>query len=281
MRRYRWIGYLCCVMLAAGCSLADKSQAGTTGQDRTKPSVDDAKVKAAPPPRIMPETYLACGRMFEQQGDVRAAINQYERAVAANPKLVQGYNQLGMLYQKIGQADEAERMFREGLKVDYTSAALRNNLGYCYLSQQRFPDAEREFRAALELNPAFKRARMNLGIVLASSGREAEAFLEFREVVPDDVAHYNLAMIAASRRDYAAAEKALKQALAINPRCAGANEQLAKLQAIAKGEQAAAPASPALAGPIQPGQSRPSGALGPVETVPLAGTADPEEQKAP
>jgi Flp pilus assembly protein TadD len=281
MRRYLGIACVCCLLLGAGCSLWDKDKMETSAQNSTKRAIDDSKIKPAPQPQIMPETYLASGRMLEKQGDVRSAIGQYERAIAANPKYVAGYNQLGMAYQNIGQMDEAERFFKEGLKADPNSAMLYNNLGYCHLAQQRFPDAEREFRAALELNPAFKRARMNLGLTLANSGREAEAFLEFREVVPDDVAHYNLAMIAVSRRDYAAAEKSLRQALAINPRCAGANEQLARLQAIARGEQPTGKASAALAGSVKPGQSPSPGAQGPVEPVPLAGTGDPEEQNVP
>ena len=98
--------------------MEDKPRVAATGQDSTKPSADDAKVRAAPSPRILPETYLASGRMLEQQGDLRAAIAQYERAIAASPKFGAAYNQLGMLYQKIGRPAEAEHVFKEGLKVD-------------------------------------------------------------------------------------------------------------------------------------------------------------------
>jgi tetratricopeptide (TPR) repeat protein len=279
--RNRYLAWVCCLLLAAGCQPEDKTKVTTAGRDGAQPSSDDAQVRTAPTPRILPETYLASGRMLEQRNDVRAAITQYERAIAANPKFVAAYNQLGMLYQKIGRLAEAEHIFKQGLKADPAAATLRNNLGYCYLTQQRYTDAEKEFRNALELNPVFKRARMNLAIVLANTGREEESFLQFREVVPDDVARYNLAVIALSRRDYAGAEKALRQALAVNPQCAGAREQLERVQAVVRGEQAGPKEPTDWLGSIRQMNGASPSPEKPTGTVPLAGTADPEGQKTP
>lgn len=241
--------------LLVGCSLDKKERVSqATAQEEKDLKFESAK--PAPTPNIMPNTYVAAGMMLEKQGNLNAAIAQYERAIAAEPRCTSAYNRLGIVYQKLGRHADAENIFKQGAIADPTSAALLNNLGFCYLSQKRLKEAEQAFRDALVRSQDFQRARMNLAIVLAQSGRLQESLIEFSTVVPAETAHYNVAMICMQRRDYANAENSLREALAINPNCPGAQEQLhhvAQLASVASSNEPAAVVSPTgpLAGPLE------------------------------
>jgi Flp pilus assembly protein TadD len=230
---------------AWGCTPEKKEHVAQKGVEEEK-ALKAENAKASPPPQIMPNTHVAAGKMLERQGDFNGAIAQYERAVASEPRCTTAYNRLGIVYQKIGRYADAENIFKQGANADLTSAALLNNLGYCYLVQKKLPEAEQAFRDALDRSQDFQRSRMNLAIVLAQSGRLDESLIEFSHVVPADAAHYNLAMICLQRRDYANAEKSLREALTINPDCRGARDQLRHVT------QLAASSSPEAAATVTP-----------------------------
>lgn len=215
-----------------GCALDKEERVAQTGMEEDKSLRADA-AKPAPPPTIMPDTHIAAGKMLERQGDLTGAIAQYERAIASNPRAAVAYNRLGIVHQKLGRYADAENIFRQGAGADPTSAALLNNLGYCYQAQKRLPEAEQAYRDALVRSQDFQRARMNLAIVLAQLGRLEESVMEFSQVVSADTAHFNVAMVCLQKRDYAGAEKSLREALAINPNCPGAEGQLRRVAHLA------------------------------------------------
>jgi type IV pilus assembly protein PilF len=209
--------------VGVGCSLQDpEKENASRSADRSR--FDQAE--DAPAPRIHAMTHVAAGQMLERQGDLETAIEQYEKAIATNPRLVEAYNRLGIVYQKLGKPAEADQMFRHGLRVNPRSAMLRNNLGYSYLSQNRLEEAEQQFRQALNCSRDFKRARMNLAVTLTRAGRVDEGLVEFSNVVSSDVAHYNVGVIRLDQGDYTTAEASFRRALAINPDCSEARDHL-------------------------------------------------------
>ena len=226
----------CLSCVASACS---QDGAGWAAGDRDK--IDPRRVTQAPPPRISPETFFAAGRMLERQHKIPDAIQQYERAIEAAPRMTKAYNRLGMIYQQLLRWQDAEYMFSQGIRADRKSAPAQNNLGFCYLQQEKYGRAEKAFRAALALDPDLGRARMNLGITLARTERFGESIEQFANVVSDEAAFFNLAAIRMDMRDYINAEEALRQALAINPTFEAARTrltQVATLAAAARREQA-------------------------------------------
>jgi Flp pilus assembly protein TadD len=223
-------------VLIGACADAESS---TWGRSESKAAGDhDPRFRnaaPAPPPRIEHTTHLAAGQMLERQGDFAGAIGQYEKAIAAWPRFAPAYNRLGIVYQQIGRLDEAEKILVQGVQADPSSVTLRNNLGYCYLLQQRYQEALAMFRDALAQDPAFKRARMNLAICLGKMGQTQDSLIEFSKVVSADVAHYNVGVICLHRGEYDRAGQAFAQALTINPKCPGAQIQLALAQRMAQG----------------------------------------------
>lgn len=245
-------------LLVLGCADPHKGPAGKAEKKENPPA---EKVNASPAPRINPMTHIAAGQMLEKQGDLNGAIEQYEKAVAVDPKNSPGFNRLGIVYQKLGRFTDAEQMFAQGIAVHPGNAALHNNLGYTFLMENKLEEAEQSFRNSLAVSPQFQRARMNLGITLVHAGRLDEAAAEFSQASSKDIAYFNVAATCLQRGDYSNTEKWLKQALAINPNCPGAKQQLDKLVLLGK----AHPLAPSL----------------PPRLTPLAGDARKEAGAAP
>jgi len=239
---------------AAGCAdLSNRFKVVDKGDKQEK--AGDSSARNAPPPpapRISPMTHVAAGQMLEKQGDLTGAIEQYEKAVTADPKLGVAYNRLGIAYQKMGRFGDAEQMFREGIRAEPESAMIQNNLGCNFLLQKKFFEAEEAFRFALVAAPDFKRAHMNLAIALVHQGRLEEALAEFGKAVPEDVAHYNVGVVCLQKLDYANGQAALRKALSINPKCRGAREQLDRAVRLAKSNPPPKPAVRPDSPPVTP-----------------------------
>ena len=217
-------------LFAFGC--ADLNKNSKVEKKDSDPAAEKAAV--APAPRINPMTHIAAGQMLEKQGDLNGAIEQYEKAVAADPKNSTGYNRLGIVYQKLGRFADAEQMFAQGIAVHPGSASLHNNLGYTFLMENKLAEAEQSFRNSLAVSPQYQRARMNLGIVLVHAGKLDDAASEFGQATTPDIAYFNVAVTCLKLGDYNNTEKWLKQALAVNPNCPGARQQLDKLVMLGK-----------------------------------------------
>ena len=223
--------------------------AGCGPKDSDREASDWRGEGGVPKPRISPKTHVAAGRLLERQGDLVAATQQYRKALAFDPGMIEAYQRLGVAYQKLDNYPEAEHFFRRGIHANPDSAVLHNNLGFCYLQQGDHAAAEGAFRAALDKSPRFDTARMNLAIALAHALRLEESAIEFSRVVPAEVAYYNVAVICCEMGEDAHAESVLRDALAANPDYAPAKRQL---ETLARRPRNVAIQSPAIAsGPQQ------------------------------
>ena len=165
--------------------------------------------------------HLAEGVRLGKAGDDAGSIREHEKALAADPKLVQAHANLISLYGRLerweqveqhyraavalapgladvhydygvalsqqGRPREAAEAFRKALEANPYHARAHNNLGTLLLGESRFEEAAGQFRAALENDPVYRLARFNLGRVLVAEGRLREAIEELQKIVtPED-----------------------------------------------------------------------------------------------
>ena len=76
--------------------------------------------------------------------------------------------------------------YRAALCDIRTRAQANHNMGNLLLDQGRLPEAERHFREALRIDPGLAEAQINLGNILARRGRYAEAAARYRIALKND-----------------------------------------------------------------------------------------------
>ena len=142
-------------------------------------------------------------------------------ALERNPNLIVVHDALGALYLRTGRTAAAVRAFERALQVNRNDVPALTGLGDAYLNQQRLADAEQRYREAIGLQPGNWRTYNSLGNFLYASGRYEEAAAAYREVVGLDAANStgwgNLASSAMLSGDFAAAVSAFERALAVEP----------------------------------------------------------------
>jgi Flp pilus assembly protein TadD len=135
------------------------------------------------------------------------ALGGCARLVVLNDPLgAAEHNDLGVAYERAGEARLAEREYRRALRLEPRLTRARVNLGNLRAAAGRWADAEREYRRALRDAPDDADALNNLAHALLGQGRrldEAEALAErARAADParDSVWRATLAEVRAARR---------------------------------------------------------------------------------
>lgn len=217
-------------LCVGACATSDLPVTGAALHRRG--AIDNAAMVNArpePPPKILPETHFAAGRLFEAQGAIHKAIEQYKLATLTNHFFGDAYHRLGLLLCRVGMHDEAIVALQRAAELKHDSAIVRNNLGFCFLLAERWFEAEQAFREAIALRPDFARAHVNLGIALSKQGRFDDAFDAFAQVLPETDAYYNVGLMLAGEGRMADAAEAFQHALDIDPGFTAAATQLAKI----------------------------------------------------
>jgi tetratricopeptide (TPR) repeat protein len=163
------------------------------------PTVPDPWLAAIVSLKTGANARLTKGIQLAEEGQLQAAAEEHEAALATDPKLVQAHVNLIRIYAQLGQPDKAEEHYRAALAVDPNRAELHYNYGVFLTGQGRSAEAAEAFRRAVELNPAHADAQNNLAYLLMTSGKLDEAAQHYRaalDVRPQyRAAHFNLARI--------------------------------------------------------------------------------------
>ena len=120
------------------------------------------------------------GEYFFRRGYPALSELSFQSAKETCPECSEAYGNLVGLYIARQDLESARRMAEEGLALFPDNANLLANLGLLY---ERGGDADRAvttYRRALVRDPSLDRARLSLAKLLLSSGRGGEAVPEFR-----------------------------------------------------------------------------------------------------
>src|SRR5271166_4540651 len=122
------------------------------------------------------------GLWYEERGDLKAAIAQYEEALRLKEDYASVHNNLGGILRTMpGRSDEAFEHIREAVRLEPGFAEAHNNLGVWYGDRGDRENAAAEYGEALRLKPSYATAHNNLGSVLATMpGRMDEAVAHFQ-----------------------------------------------------------------------------------------------------
>jgi tetratricopeptide (TPR) repeat protein len=133
-----------------------------------------------------------------KQGNLQAAMAQFQAAVQANPNDAVAHDYIGVILGESGKLNDAIAEFDQAVRLDPGLADPHFHLGLAYKQSGRINDAISEYQEALQLNPEMLQAQYGLSAICAKIGDLDGAIRLLREVVkaaPDfGEAHYNLGL---------------------------------------------------------------------------------------
>ncbi|MCL5961083.1 MAG: tetratricopeptide repeat protein [Chloroflexi bacterium] len=119
------------------------------------------------------------GMLYELLGDGKAALQQYAQAMAIEASHPNARCRAARLFLRSNQPDEALRILKEAEREGHLDAALRNVLGEVYESKGMLSEAAECYRQATTLRSDEPVYRRNLAMVLAGTHRrEAQEEME-------------------------------------------------------------------------------------------------------
>ena len=240
--RRQWIrvfGGVVLALIGSGCQTPVGPQSNVNRPPVGKLSGNKSTAASTTERAILPETYLAAGRLHESQDRLEQAIGQYRLATQVKPDCVEAFDRLGSVLDRLGRFKDAEQAHKQAVRLAPDQVYLHNNLGFSYVMQRRWQDAEKCFKKSLELKGDFARARVNLGLALAQQERFEEALAEFTAALPPEDAQFNMGLMYQSKRKPVEAARAYKTALKLNPGMVAARNHLKGLptEAMSKADE--------------------------------------------
>jgi tetratricopeptide (TPR) repeat protein len=128
-------------------------------------------------------------------GQADRALEDFDRALALNPRYVDALVHRGVVLVELGRTAEADACFQRAAVVGQDGANgfsrpvasrlanLHASVGDAYAEAGAFGEAIREYRRAVELGPEFHDLRYRLARFLIESGRPLEAREELERIV--------------------------------------------------------------------------------------------------
>jgi Flp pilus assembly protein TadD len=193
------------------------------------------------------QVHIDFGRVFETQGNLDAAILEYQDALAVVESKRRGtlhpsdealaHRRIGGAMDRQGRFAQAETHYKKALKLSPKDPKIWNDAGYSYYLQGRWDDAARTLKTAARMSPDDDRIRTNLGLTLAAAGRTDEALPLLSQSNGDAVGHANLGYMLAASGQVDLARRQYEMALTLRPDLQLARRALARLDLQERGSK--------------------------------------------
>ena len=129
----------------------------------------------------LPFVHYFLGTVYRRQNDYETAKQEFLKDAAIEPDLPYNYDALGAVCYSLSQIPEAERYFKEALRLDSRQGASDYGLAKIYKQQGKYAQALEALRSAGGIDPASASVHYLRGQILRAMGRPAAAKLEFTE----------------------------------------------------------------------------------------------------
>jgi tetratricopeptide (TPR) repeat protein len=184
-----------------------------------KPAVVNAEFANVPKKAL---THYNNAIELAKKNDRQGAIEELKIAVAEHPSFTQAFNELGVMYLKLNQLEDADKAFQSALKIDSESFPALINRGIANVMMRRYGEAVPVLRKALKNHEQSAVGHYFLGQALANLGLFDDAekeLLTSLELGKEEMkeAHRILAIIYSSRGAKKRAAEELETYLKLAP----------------------------------------------------------------
>ncbi|MBM3336097.1 MAG: tetratricopeptide repeat protein [Betaproteobacteria bacterium] len=127
-----------------------------------------------------PEPWTNLGLCLSRQKRLQEARSVLEHALEINPNYLPAMNNLGEVYQELGEHDLQMKNCLQAVSKHPNSALAFNNLGSAFVELAMFGEAKQAFNKCLLLDPSSFEARFNLAKIASRTG-DSQLALEYLE----------------------------------------------------------------------------------------------------
>lgn len=96
------------------------------------------------------DLYVNMAAAYLQRGQINAAMARAKRAVREDRNSARAQYMLAIVYQRLGEREQAEKAFHKAVQLDANNPDYRNAWGVVLCKQQRYQDADEQFQRALD-----------------------------------------------------------------------------------------------------------------------------------
>jgi tetratricopeptide (TPR) repeat protein len=116
--------------------------------------------------------YINLGAVYNRLEQFEEAIPVLRRGIQLDAHRAEGYYNLGLVHRRKGQIDLAIEAYREATRVNPRMADAHYNLANLYLEREHYPLAIAHYQQALELRPNWEKAEHGLAQAEAAQGAQ-------------------------------------------------------------------------------------------------------------
>jgi len=165
-----------------------------------------------------------------QKNNLQVAESFYKETLKRNPNHVDAHNNLGIIFQVLGEFQKARSCYEKAIQIQPEAYASYYNLGLVFKELGELQKAVDCHQKSIQIQPNHVDAYNNLGIVFKELGEHQKAISCFEKAIkiqPNFAdAHYNLGISLKELGEHQKAISCFKKIIQINPNYAGAHNNL-------------------------------------------------------
>ena len=137
------------------------------------------------------QTLNNLGVMFQGLGEYQKAKEYYEQAIKINPNYADAHYNIGIIFQELGELEKAKNCYEKAIEINPDYQAAYNNLGVIFMESKEFQKAIDCYEKAIELNPNHVNAHNNLGNIFKELGDLQKAIGCYKKAIEIDPNNIN------------------------------------------------------------------------------------------
>jgi tetratricopeptide (TPR) repeat protein len=144
--------YLKTLVLVAGISLSFNSFAQTKAEKKVKAKGQNTGMYNGSESQEAMDFYTL-GEQKHHAEDYKEAVKYYQKAIKADPKFVEAYDNIAVCYRRQGDFKNAIKNYQKSIELYPNGTMAHQNLGLIYGIQKEYDKAIAEYEAVQKIEP--------------------------------------------------------------------------------------------------------------------------------